>query len=223
MSMTVDPAGTGTPPTSVSFVAIRVMLRSGTSYRNSSSIAWGTRLRSARTASSWSGCVSSVKSRFPVERYVVSTPAGRSNRTKEKISSSLRCSPSSSAWARSLMRSLRVAATLLEDGRDVLLHFLGGGDRLFLLAEEAQDRDRPPLELLVSSRETEQPGDDLGREGKGEFGNEFRVPTVGEPIDQAVGDLALTIRSPNGPAFFDGRPSKPTRGTGGAARRPCRG
>ena len=31
MSMTVDPAGTGTPPTSVSFVAMRLMLRSGIS------------------------------------------------------------------------------------------------------------------------------------------------------------------------------------------------
>ena len=83
------------------------MFKSGVSSRSASSIAWGISSRSDRTASSCSGFESSENSMLPVARYVVSTPAGSSKRRNEKISSSLRCSPSSSACASSLMRSSR--------------------------------------------------------------------------------------------------------------------
>ena len=93
----VEPAGIGTPSTSVSRVAVRMIPSSGGSHRSPSSIACGMRPRSARSASSCSGLVSRPKSRLLDERYVVSAPAGSSNRRNEQISSSSRCSPSSSA------------------------------------------------------------------------------------------------------------------------------
>ena len=95
--MMVEPSGTATPPISVSLVASRVMLSRGVSRRSASSIACGIKDRSARTDSNWSGCASKRYRRFPVDLKVVSTPAGRSSRRKEKISSSLSRSPSSSA------------------------------------------------------------------------------------------------------------------------------
>ena len=52
IGITVEPAGIGTPPSSVSRVATRVMVSSGASQRTASSIACGISDRSARTASS---------------------------------------------------------------------------------------------------------------------------------------------------------------------------
>ena len=160
-----------------------------------------------------------------MERYVVSTPAGRSSRTNEKISSSLSCSPSSSAWARSLMRSScgsrrrssRMAETYSFTSWEAAI-------ACSCLAEEAQDGDRPPLELLVVlARKPEQPGDDLSGIGKGEFGDEFRVSTVGEAIDQAVGDLLSTSSVSQAGQHLLRKAVEPRPGSGDAVRRPCRG
>ena len=89
--------GSATPSTSVSRVAVRMMPSSGGSHRRPSSIACGISARSSRSASSWSGFVSSPTSRLLDERYVVSAPAGSSSRRNAQISSSVRCVPSSSA------------------------------------------------------------------------------------------------------------------------------
>ena len=51
----IEPAGIGTPSTSVSRVAVRMIASSGGSHRRPSSIACGISARSSRSASSWSG------------------------------------------------------------------------------------------------------------------------------------------------------------------------
>ncbi len=114
----VEPAVTRTPSTSVSRVAVRMMPMSGGSHRRPSSIACGSRVRSARSASSWSGFESRPNSRFDDERYVVSAPAGSSRRRNEQISSSVRRTPSSSACASTEITSSEgCLATLGDDAR----------------------------------------------------------------------------------------------------------
>ena len=92
-SVTNPPAGIVTPPSEMSCVATRATVISGVSQRSPSSIARGSRLRSARTAASWSGCDSRPNSRLLEDRYVVSAPAGRSSSRNGKISSSLEPAP----------------------------------------------------------------------------------------------------------------------------------
>ena len=55
----LSPGPMVTPAISTSQVVVRLMVSSGGSKRRPSSMAWGSSERSARTASSCSGCVSS--------------------------------------------------------------------------------------------------------------------------------------------------------------------
>ena len=182
--------GSGTPASSVSRVATRVMVNSGASQRTASSIACGMSDRSERTASSCSGLESNPNSRFPVERYVVSTPAGSRRRRNEKISSSERCSPSISA---SCEAADEVVAGLLpprrENRREVLPQRRGGGDRALAVDDDAEQRDRPALELwIVGAGQAQEASDDLSGVREGELPDEVGAPAFDESVDQLVGD-----------------------------------
>ena len=95
----------GTPQTSVSRVAVRMIVSSGGSQRTPSSMHCGMRERSFRIASSWAGSESNPNKRLLDERYVVSAPAGARSRAKARIASSSSCAPSTSALTRTLTRS----------------------------------------------------------------------------------------------------------------------
>ena len=67
--------------------------------------------------------------------------------------------------------------TVRQDARQVLLDLAGCGDGFVLLGKEAQDGDRPPLELLVVlSGQSQNPRDDLGRIGEREFRTSSACP-----------------------------------------------
>ena len=107
---TTDPAGSSTPPSSVSAMTHRENIGSVGIHRTDSSMAGRSSCRSSRTASRRSGRCSSAVSVVPICFHVVPEPAPSSNSTNESISRSVRwvVAPSSSvssACTSTLIRS----------------------------------------------------------------------------------------------------------------------
>lgn len=93
----------------------------------------------------------------------------------------------------------RLSSAILQNLRHVLLHLLGGGNRLAQFGEKTEDGGRPTLELeVVLAGEAQDAGDDLRRVGEVEFAYQLGLAVRSKRVDELVGDgteqLVLPLR-----------------------------
>ena len=186
------------PSTSVSRVAVRMMPSSGGSQRRPSSIACGMRLRSARSASSWSGLVSSPKSRLLDERYVVSAPAGSSRRRNEQIcASSRRCAVELGLHEHRDHVVGGMQAALGDDRAEVVVERVRRRDRAVELEAGADHLDGLAVERgQVFARQAEHARDHEHRERERQAAHEVAALVVDDLVEHLVDDAAHEVALP---------------------------
>src|SRR5205085_7542717 len=94
---------------------------------------------------------------------------------------------------------LRLTPAQVDDLLEVIAQALGGGDPAVPVPTDADELDRPALELgIVLARQTEDASDDLHREREGVVAHQVDAPGAGEPVDELVAHRADKLLFPAG-------------------------
>ena len=146
---TLPPSGMVTPAISTSLVAVRLIWSSGGSKRSPSSMAWGRRERSSRTAVELVGMGEQQEEQV-ARRAVGGLRPGRQQEAQERVDGLVveAARRRSRRWTRSLITSSRGScAAVGHDRREVVAQALGGEQAPLDVGAEADELDRPALEL----------------------------------------------------------------------------